>query len=82
MGGSPGRVAQQNALSSSHMRSMITAILRARATLARFNPRDLAIYMVQAFRAEFRMQRVNKALAASWSSVRTMASLHLLMWTL
>ena len=58
---------------------MITASLRAKATLARLLPRVLAIRIAQAFKAEFQVQRVSSALAASWRSVRTMASPHLLM---
>src|SRR4051794_3568304 len=51
--------AQRNSVPSAHMRCMITAILRATATTARFSPRCRAIFMPQALSHDHLMVRVN-----------------------
>jgi len=56
---------QRNSVPSIHMRCMITPILRASATLARYGPRRLATSIPQRLSAENRFIRDNKMLAAS-----------------
>ena len=53
------------------MRCRITAILRARATFARFEPRRLATSIAQRLSFENRVMRASRTLAASYSAVRT-----------
>src|SRR6188508_195304 len=56
------------------MRCRITAILRARATFARFEPRRLATSIAQRLSFENRVMRASRTLAASYSAVRTISS--------
>src|SRR5262245_4444196 len=56
---------QRNSVPSAHMRCMITASRRARATTAFFNPRRLAICIAQAFSQDHFTDRTNRIWAAS-----------------
>src|ERR1700730_1015841 len=65
---------QWNSLSPAHMRCMITASLRATATVARRKPRRLAIAVPQAFSADHRVTRVSRECAAKNSASRASRS--------
>jgi hypothetical protein len=56
---------QRNSVPSTHMRCMITASRRARATTAFFNPRCLAIFIAQALSQDHLAVRVSMIWAAS-----------------
>ena len=49
---------QRNSVPSTHMRCMITAMRRARATIAFFNPRRLAICIAQALSHDHFLERI------------------------
>ena len=51
----------------------MTAILRARATFARFEPRRLATSIPQRLSFENRVMRASRTLAASYSAVRAIS---------
>ena len=56
---------QRNSVPSTHMRCMITANRRAKATIAFFSPRRLAIFIAQALSQDHFVERTNKIWAAS-----------------
>jgi hypothetical protein len=56
---------QRNSVPSTQMRCMITASRRARATMAFFSPRCLAIFIAQALSQDHLVERTNKIWAAS-----------------
>jgi hypothetical protein len=56
---------QRNSVPSIQMRCMITASRRARATMAFFSPRCLAIFIAQALSQDHLVERTNKIWAAS-----------------
>ena len=56
---------QRNSVPSTHMRCMITASRRARATIAFFMPRCLAIFIAQALSQDHLLVRVSMTWAAS-----------------
>jgi hypothetical protein len=56
---------QRNSVPSTHMRCMITASRRARATTAFFNPRRLAICIAQALSHDHFVERTSMMWAAS-----------------
>ena len=56
---------QRNSVPSVQMRCMITASRRARATIAFFSPRCLAIFIAQALSQDHLVERINKIWAAS-----------------
>ena len=56
---------QRNSVPSTQMRCMITARRRARATIARFMPRRLAICIAQALSQDHFVERTNRIWAAS-----------------
>jgi hypothetical protein len=56
---------QRNSVPSIQMRCMITASRRARATMAFFRPRRLAIFIAQALSQDHFVERTNRIWAAS-----------------
>jgi hypothetical protein len=56
---------QRNSVPSTQMRCMITASRRASATIARFMPRCLAIFIAQALSQDHRVERTSMLWAAS-----------------
>src|SRR5262245_40552870 len=63
----------RNSVPSIHMRCMMTASRRARATIALFIPRRLAICMAQALSQDHFFE-CNMLCAASWSIIRIISS--------
>ena len=55
----------RNSVPSTHMRCMITASRRARATIAFFSPRRLAIFIAQALSHDHFVERTSRIWAAS-----------------
>src|SRR6185503_2465588 len=67
---------QRNSVPSTQMRCMITASRRARATIAFFMPRRLAICIAQALSQDHLVERTNMMWAASYSMTRIISSPH------
>jgi hypothetical protein len=61
----PSCRAQRNAVPLTQMRCIITANRRARATIAFFIPRCLAIFIAQALSQDHFVERTNRIWAAS-----------------
>src|ERR1700686_3451594 len=65
---------QRNSVPSTHMRCMITANRRARATIAFFSPRCLVIFIAQALSQDHFAERTSMIWAASFVIIRIISS--------
>src|SRR5262249_41640190 len=74
--GAATSLVHRNSVPSTQMRCMITANRRARATMAFFIPRCLAIFIAQALSQDHFAERTSMLWAASYSIIRIISSPH------